>query len=156
MPISTGTPQFSVDSNCANCGQCCGGTCVQYKACRQACYPCCTDNVLFQANLDLPVLTPLARDAEGKYGAYDPNSTVMNYAEAIAMHPIFTDANGRLTNFRSVMSWIPACGEYSGVVWTSGEFLESQIAGGDAFILGALLSQPSFAKRIPNGYIRIL
>jgi hypothetical protein len=107
--------------------------------------------VLFAPNLDIPALYPVARNAEGKYEPYDPNSSVLNYAEGITMHPVVTDANGRLTNYRSVMSWIPACGEHVGVIWTSGEFLESHVAQGDAFVMGALLSQPSFAKRIPNG-----
>lgn len=157
MPITTNVPPVLVGGTCENCGQCCGGTCAgQYKYCRKACYPCCSESVLFGPNLDLPALYPMAKDADGKYVAYDPNNPALNYAEGITQHPVRTDANGRLTNYRSLMSFIPACGEFMGALWTSGEFLEAELAGGDALLISALLSQPSFAKRIPNGYVRIL
>lgn len=159
MPVSTsGTPHVLVGTQCENCGQCCGGTCSgKYKACRKACYPCCTESVLWSANLDLPAVYPVAIDPDTqKMSPYDPNSLTHNYAVGVTMHPVFTDANGRMTNYRSVVSYIPACGEFMGVIWTSGEFLESEIASGDPTIIAALLSQPSFAKRLPNGYIRIL
>lgn len=158
MAISTGTPHVLVGQVCDNCGQCCGGTCAgKYKACRKSCYPCCTESVLWAANLDLPALYPVALDDENKIQAYNPTGVApANYAVGLTMHPVVTDANGRMTNYRSVVSYIPACGEFMGVIWTSGEYPESQIADGDPTIIGALLSQPSFAKRLPNGYIRIL
>lgn len=159
MPI-IGTPHIVVGIPCSNCGECCGGTCIKYKACRQACYPCCTDSVLWQPNLDLPVLYPVAVHSETlKVGAYDIDDPLLNQAVGLTMHPVFTDANGRMTNYRSVISYIPGCGEFTGVIWTSGEFLESEIAelvDDHETIISALLSQPAFAKRLPNGYIRIL
>lgn len=159
MPITSGSSSHVlVGEQCSNCGQCCGGTCSgKYKACRKACYPCCTESVLWVGGLDLPALYPVAIDPDTqKVGAYDPLSATMNYAVGVTIHPVFTDANGRMTNYRSVVSYIPACGEFMGVISTSGEYLESEIAGGDPTVIGALLSQPSFAKRLPNGYIRIL
>lgn len=151
------TPHVQVGNTCENCGTCCGGTCVQYASCRKACYPCCTESVQFAPNLELPVLYPVAIDANGFVTAYLPSGVdPVNYAVGVTLHPVVTNAQGRLVNFRSVISYIPGCGEYTGVIFTSGEFPENRIAGGDQAIIAALLSQPSFAKRLPNGYIRIL
>jgi hypothetical protein len=107
--------------------------------------------------LDFPALTPLAVSLEtGKIGAYDPDDSDLNIAVGLSQHHVFTDENGRMTNYRSVISYIPGCGEFTDVIWTSGEFLQSEVAGGDSVIIGALLTQPGFAKALPNGYMRIL
>lgn len=155
MPVNN--QHVQTGAVCENCGQCCGSTCTNFSSCRKACYPCCTESVKFAPNLDLPNLTPVAIDEAGLIGVYDPNGVdSINYAVGLTLHPVETNAQGRIINFRSVLAYVPGCGEFTGVIWTSGEFLERMIAGGDQAIIAALLSQPSFAKRLPNGYIRIL
>lgn len=144
---------------CDACGQCCGGTCGRvFLSCRAACYPCCEDSVQFLPNLNLEMATPIAKQKlTGKYGKYDPNATDgLQVPLGITKHPVKTDSNGRLINFVNMLSFVPGCGQYVGVIYTSGEYTEQEIAQGDETLISALLSYPGFAKRIANGYIRIL
>lgn len=155
------TTFISDNTACATCGKCCGGACANnFIACRGVCYPCCEEAVLFAANVEIPAGTPVGPNAELYYDIYDPavNNGVVE-PHGITKHPVKTDDNHKLIQFRPTFALIPGCGLDMGVIYTSGEYAEKQIAAGQdnqAQIVAAILAYPSFAKRVPNGYIRIL
>lgn len=147
-----------VGETCLNCGTCCGGTCDNvFASCRANCFPCCEDSVQFLPSLDLPQLEIVAKQTSTqKYGKYNPAaSDGLEVPLGVLKHPVRTDADGRLVNFQNLLSFVPGCGQYVGVIFTSGEFAESKLANGDLTQVAYALAYPGFAKRIPNGYIRI-
>ncbi len=151
-------PHFKVVTTCDTCGQCCGEACSTFISARGDCYPSCTDSVQFLPSLTLVAGTPVALQSETqKFGEFDPEvADGLEVPMGILQHAVETDTNGRLTNFKSVLVFAPGCGQRVGIIYTSGEFAEAQIAAGDPATIAALLAYPNFAKRIPNGHIRIL
>lgn len=150
-----------VGSICADCNQCCGGYCADpFASCREACSPCCTASVQFLGSLDnLPALSIVATQTEtSKVGLFDPEENDgLEIPVGLLMHPVNTDTSGNITNFRNALVAIPGCGEKTGVVFTSGEFLEAElVAQNSQSLVEAMLAVPNFAKRIAGGYIRIL
>lgn len=150
----------NVATICSNCNQCCGGFCDDFFAsCREACSPCCNASVKFVGDISLNALAIIAKVEEsGLYDLFDPDaSDGLQKALGVVMHPVVTDDDGNITNFRSGLYQIPGCGEKTGSVFTSGEFLESLLAEqNSAALVEAMLAVPNFAKRIAGGYIRIL
>lgn len=145
---------------CSDCGQYCGGFCDNpFASCREACSPCCTASVKMAASLDnIPALTIIGRNETTKlYDEFDPDATDgTELAVGLLVHPVTTDADGKVLDFRSASVQITR-GQETALVFTSGEFLESLLVDqNSAALVAAMLAQPNFAKRIAGGYIRIL
>lgn len=144
---------------CDQCNTCCGGTCGRvFIQPRQTGYKPVTASVLFLGSLDFSAGWPIAQQTSTmKYGKFDPDATDgLEVPIGIAAQAVYTDSNGNLINFKNALTFVGGCGFQTGEIWTAGDFLPADIADGDAEILAALLAFPNFAKRVDNGYIRIL
>jgi hypothetical protein len=142
---------------CAACGTCCFNTCGEFISPAGTCYPACQGSFQFLPSLDLAAATIVAKQTETqKLGVYDPDATDgLQYPVGVAIHNVKTDTNGRITNFVNTTAYAPGCGPKVGVIFYSGDFPEEMLHNGDQAIINAMLEIPNFARRLPNGNIRI-
>lgn len=142
---------------CSACGQCCSNTCGEFISPAGTCYPNCQASLPYLPSLDLAAATIVALQTETqKLGVFDPDAEDgLEFPVGVAMHPVKTDTNGRITNFVNTTAYAPGCGPKTGVIFISGDFPEEMLHNGDTAIIDAMLQIPNFARRLPNGNIRI-